>query len=312
MKLFEATLTAHHVLSNSTDTAGLHSPAVLASDPDNGIVVQEHVADARMLAELAVASERDSDLLLGAMTSAGRAIASLHAVSASGKGLRSDPSFLPPVEWLDVLPWTSFKTFAAPQLNIWGRLQRDPELKDALMTLRAEEARAMPVAIHGDLRLDQFLLDSSGKLWLIDWEEFRMGDPARDVGAIVGEWLHIAIASLHGRAPERFGHLLEIDLTHDDILEAGASAIDDTVPFSVAFWEEYTQLTAISRDFQRRVVMFAGWHLFDRLLATGEIRSRASALDWAGAGIGRQALLNPENVAAALGLGLRSNEPAHV
>ncbi len=39
------------------------------------------------------------------------------------------------------------------------------------------------------MRLDQFLLTDTAFYVPTTGEEFRLGDPARDVGAYVGEWL---------------------------------------------------------------------------------------------------------------------------
>jgi thiamine kinase-like enzyme len=57
-----------------------------------------------------------------------------------------------------------------------------------LMELGAEIEQAMgrdaprPVACHNDLLSENFILDTSGKMWLIDWEYGGMNDPYFDLG----------------------------------------------------------------------------------------------------------------------------------
>ena len=167
------------------------------------------------------------------------------------------------------------------------------------------------VPIHGDLRFDQFLFDDDEDLWLIDWEEFRLGHPGRDLGGLIGEWLHIAFSSLLGETAvsHNVEHVpqpvYDEELTHEEIVARGQEALNRVMPNISALWNSYLgQNTTIqnTQELATITAAFAGWHLYDRLLAASELAPRVSALSWAAAGIGRNILLNPAEAAKNLGL----------
>lgn len=302
--VFEELRRADETVRRSLGTAPL-----LAADAELGFLAYAALPGAKSLAEIA----RDDDVDAQPEDFAedlGRILAAVHALDASGVPDRSEPPRLPPLGPLDHLSWESYQSLTAPCLRIWNRLQNDPVTAQAVRDLRADEAVAValhPVAIHGDARLDQFLLDRDGRVRLIDLEEFRLGDPARDVGAIVGEWLHRATLDLVGERDD-VAAVADLELTHEEVVANGAAALDRRRPVVERFFAAYRDAggpTATWVDdpaFVDRVTRFAGWHMFDRLIAVAEHTSRVSALHWAAAGIGRQALLSPAAAAPALGL----------
>ncbi|MDT9593136.1 class V lanthionine synthetase subunit LxmK [Nocardioides zeae] len=297
----------------------LGTAPLLASDADLGFLAYVALPGSTSLAELGRQPKDDADADEGDAGTRdpedfaedlGRLLAAVHALDPAGVPPRAEAPRLPPIQPLDHLTWESYQNLTAPCLRIWNRLQNDPDAAGTLRALRADEAYAVeqhPVAIHGDVRLDQFLLDREGRLRLIDLEEFRLGDPARDVGSMVGEWLHRATLDLVGEQ-DAVAAVADLELTHDEVVANGAAALDRRRPVIQRFFEAYR--TSCGPDaawvddpaFVDRVTRFAGWHMFDRLIAVAEHTSRVSALHWAAAGIGRQALLAPRAAAPALGL----------
>lgn len=289
----------------------LQAPSVLAVDVETGFIAYELLPGARGLSDVATEKKVTADH----GSKAGRALAALHAMSPVGHDLTADPSPMPPLGWFESLPWQVYSTASAPQLQVWNRMQRDDELIAAVSAMRDREAEAATVPIHGDIRLDQFAVCNNDVVHLLDWEELRMGDPARDVGAYVGEWLHRAI--LDSVQPPKDdqdgsdGYLTdELDLTHEEVLLRGVESLDRHQHFVTEFWTAYTQRVDVDAGFAERVAAVAGWHLIDRLLAASETRSRLSAFEWAAAGIGRQALLEPGGTATTLGLVVPETAPA--
>ncbi|WP_122818054.1 class V lanthionine synthetase subunit LxmK [Nocardioides pantholopis] len=281
----------------------LRTAPLVAADEELGFLAYEAVPGAESLALLAgdqenrIAEEHGAEL--------GSILAAVHRLSADRVPERENEPVMPPVAWLDVLPWPVYQGSSAPALQIWHRLQSDTEVRSALARLRADEKAARQCAVHGDVRLDQFLVGSDGVLRLVDLEEFRRGDAARDVGAMVGEWLHRATLDLLGdRDTDPAAALGEVDLDHEDVVASGVAALERRRPAVTRFWNAYRAAGGGSDDpaFLDRVTRFAGWHMFDRLIAAAENASRISALHWGAAGIGRQALLHPRAAAPALGL----------
>jgi aminoglycoside phosphotransferase (APT) family kinase protein len=76
------------------------------------------------------------------------------------------------------------------RIRLVVRIQRSSTWRDGLAALRS---RWRPVAAnHGDLRLDNVLVDptsDSPDLRLVDWELGGPGDPAADLGWVVGDLL---------------------------------------------------------------------------------------------------------------------------
>ena len=141
---------------------------------------------------------QDDEQVLRLMDNIGAGLRQVHESLTNADDLNEEPSPLPPISHFEQLPWSSFESFSAASLQVWGRLQKDKELYHAVVSLREMENTDVKVPIHGDLRFDQFLFDDDEDLWLIDWEEFRLGHPGRDLGGLIGEWLHIAFSSLLG------------------------------------------------------------------------------------------------------------------
>lgn len=281
----------------------LHTAALVAADEELGFLAYDAVTGAESLAQLA--GEEEDRVVEEHVEQLGWILAAVHRLSADRVPEREQEPVLPPVSWLDVLPWQVYQGSSAPALQIWHRLQSDAEVRTALTRLRDDERAAAQSAVHGDVRLDQFLVGADGVLRLVDLEEFRRGDAARDVGAMVGEWLHRATLDLLGdRDTDPGAAVGELDLDHEDVVASGVAALERRRPTIARFWRSYREAGGGSDDqaFLDRVTRFAGWHMFDRLIAAAENASRISALHWGAAGIGRQALLHPRAAAPALGL----------
>ncbi|MFI6081406.1 hypothetical protein ACIBBB_10590 [Streptomyces sp. NPDC051217] len=182
----------------------------------------------------------------------------------------------------------------------WGLLQRDGALLDGLERLRATETDAARVPIHGDLRLDQFLATEAA-LYVNDWEEFRLGDPARDVGAYVGEWLHRAVLRIPSQETD---DAFSATLTHEEVVARGSVELDRVLPLIAAFHRGYREGGGPGDEgLVVRATSYAGWHLIDRLIASTKENGRLSAIVRAAAGIGRTALLDPRSFVSTVGLG---------
>jgi aminoglycoside phosphotransferase (APT) family kinase protein len=183
------------------------------------------------------------------------------------------------------------------QLDMWRIIQSDSDLRGALNQLAAVDIPRVP--IHGDLRGDQILLADNTN-WILDWEDFRLEDGARDVGALMGEVFYHrmrkSLASFAGGDEDR--------VTDGEIIERGTTALAEAMPGARTVWDAYRSVRPESsdKDFVGRSVQYFGWQLFDRALAAGTYFGRLSALDRALAGIGREAILGGGDYAEALGM----------
>ncbi|QWF82473.1 class V lanthionine synthetase subunit LxmK [Amycolatopsis sp. CA-230715] len=274
--------------------AGLHAPNCLGVDEATGVMVFELVRDARSGRDLAGDGEFGEDLA----HRLGEAIGALHAAPLPPGTDSSYPPY-PPGEALDALPARVFENSSAAALQAWALMQRDEVLLEAVRRLRDRDSSTVLEPAHCDLRLDQVLWHG-GELSVIDWEEFRLAEPARDLGALIGEWLHRAVTEIPAAGDP---DLPDPALTHEQILAAGAAAIDEFRPWVAACYAGYQAVRGPRDDrFAARCCAFAGWHLLDRMVAAAERLPALGAVERAGAGIGRTILADPDRFTRALGL----------
>jgi hypothetical protein len=294
--------TGQAAAAGQADSGGLAAPRCLGWDEQAQLIVFEFIEQARSGAELAGSAEFSEDLA----HRAGMATGALHsrrapdqAVTGSGPESGDARPLLPSLELLEGLPLEVFAACSAAELQAWHLMQHDAPLVGAVRELLSLERSVAWVPAHCDLRLEQLLV-AGDRLYLCDWEEFRLADPARDVGSFAGEWLHRAVLGVAGK-----GDKLSVGeaLSHDDVIQTVTSGIDKIRPTITAFWSGYRRTRpVVDPGMAERAVRYAGWHLFDRMLAIARRSPRLGALDRAGAGIGRAALLTPGDFVATLGL----------
>lgn len=290
-----ASFERHRTVSTYTH---LHSPRLLGSDSDAGQVVFEALAGGESLAAQVIQGSGKPERSRGV----GQAIGELHA-SGQDPFTQYDTSKpdLPQTSHFEAFPLDRYLNSTWGELQVVKLHQDDTEFAAAVRSLLAEENRSPRVPSHCDLRLDQVMV-SDDQVHILDWEEFRLADPARDVGSYAGEWVYRAIMDIV-RADDG-AQSIEINLDHDLIIERGVAKLLELRPHIVQFWAGYTDASGFDdNETAVRATGFAGWHLHDRLLASSQFRSTLPPIERAAAGIGRSMLLEPQKFAAVLGLG---------
>ncbi|WP_158634104.1 class V lanthionine synthetase subunit LxmK [Amycolatopsis sp. WAC 04169] len=271
----------------SADWVPVPRPRCLGWDPKTGLLVYELVTPARDGRQLADDDDFDETIA----DRMGRLVAKLHD-AASPPWLDVSSPRLPPLGEMDALPLEVYRNACAAELELWRLLQKDEALIAALRHLSAIP-ETLHTPTHCDLRLDQFVIDGSD-VQLVDWDELRLADPARDIGAFVGEWL---FRSTLGIAPP------DAAPDHGAIVARGAARFAAVRPLILSFWQAYREIRREpDTDLGRRSTAFAGWHQLDRVLAAAEGQSRLLPVERAAAGIGRALVLDPGRFAATLGL----------
>ncbi|MFG2678581.1 class V lanthionine synthetase subunit LxmK [Streptomyces sp. NPDC048392] len=276
----------------------VRSPALLGSDPEHQLVVFERVTDAQTGGELMVEetfTEEQSHQV-------GRAIGQLHRTPpVDASGLDSTPPPFPPLGFLRGLPMSTYVQASAGELEAWRLLQGDQVLIDALRRLGELERTAPRGPSHCDFRVDQLLVRKD-TLFITDWEEFRLADPARDVGAFAGEWIFRSVLDLvTDRGDEVF---TDLEFTHELIMQRGVEKMKRLLPLVRQFWCGYREVREeVDEGMAVRATAFAGWHLLDRLIAGAVSSTRLSGIQRAAAGVGRAAVVTPEKFSLTLGFG---------
>ncbi|MDC0767576.1 class V lanthionine synthetase subunit LxmK [Streptomyces sp. HD] len=281
----------------------LRSPGLLGADRAAGVTVHRLVPGARSGAELALDGDFDDELC----RAAGRAVGALHGLGPA-EDVDTGEAPLPPLAWLKALPWSAVQARSMAQIAAWQLVQDDTEVVAALHRLRDLEQTVPHAPTHCDLRFDQFIRaeEGTGDLYLCDWEEFRLADPARDVGAFAGEWLFHATYSVFaptGEGTQRpESDTAGFGLSHQEIVTRGSASLRRHLPRIGAFWQGYLESRTPDAGLPERAAAYAGWHMFDRLIATAESHATLNPVARAAAGIGRTVLLDPAAAARTLGL----------
>lgn len=291
---------AANAVLDASQQADVRVPRLLGVDEDARIAVFARVSNAVSAHELAF----EDRFTVEDAVKIGAIVGTVHALSVPNESDVDGTEFpMPQLDCFSRLTLEQFIAATAGTLDVWGMLHGDQELASGISRLRAWEANAPRRPCHGDFRLDQ-LLWADGGWYVTDWEDFRWGDPARDIGCFAGEWLHRAVLDIRAAEPD------EIDsdsLSHEDILHRGVESIMKYRPFFTAFWRAYNNAAPhVDEQLAIRATAFAGWHLLDRVLAEAQRRGQISVYSRAVAGVGRSAVLTPERFTTVLGL-----TPAH-
>ncbi|WP_259446126.1 hypothetical protein [Streptomyces geysiriensis] len=130
------------------------------------------------------------------------------------------------------------------------------------------------------------------------------------MGAFAGEWLFHATYSVFAPTEAGPGRPEEstagFGLTHEEIVARGSASLRRHLPRIAAFWQGYLecrpQALALDAGLSERAAAYAGWHMYDRLIATAESHATLNPVARAAAGIGRTVLLGPSAAARTLGL----------
>ncbi|MFI8569076.1 phosphotransferase [Rhodococcus sp. NPDC078407] len=277
------------------EVLGFSTPGLLASDDDALAALYEFVDDGPDASQRFRAGE------IGTVeyVRIGSLLAQLHGARVV-RADRIDHSVPPlPPTGINAIPVELYAQSTMGQLDMWKLLQGDAELRSALSRLIVDGRQVDRSPVHGDLRLDQIVLGASA--WILDWEEFRLGDPARDVGGVLGELFYYRMRRIVDGASDD----LTEGLTHEEVMRRGAGLLAESLPDMQTVWKSYLGTASCLGDgasFSARCVGYFGWQLFDRALASGTAFGRVSALDRALAGIGREAMVRNERYVSALGL----------
>ncbi|MEH2081624.1 MAG: phosphotransferase [Nostoc sp.] len=120
---------------------------------------------------------------------------------------------------------------------------------------------------HNDLKLNNILLykdwqDSSNNIArLIDWERSAWGDPAFDLGALLGSYLQIWLTSLVISNSLSIEESLRLAITPLELLQPSIGTLTQV------YLNTFPEILEHRPDFLQRVVQFAGFALIQQIQA---------------------------------------------
>ncbi|BAZ13509.1 hypothetical protein NIES4071_53480 [Calothrix sp. NIES-4071] len=170
-----------------------------------------------------------------------------------------------------------FGLVPADGIKFYTLYQRYDSLGQAIAEIHAS---LTPCCLtHNDLKLNNILLFNDwqtipvnhlavngGKkneiVRLIDWERCSWGDPAFDLGTLIGSYLLLWLGSL----------MTSRDMSIDESLRMATTPLEELQPSMAAlvraYVKEFPEILEHRGDFLRRVIQFSGWNLINAIQST--------------------------------------------
>jgi 5-methylthioribose kinase len=245
-------------------------PELLHFDPDNSILIVNFRTDYRDLYGY-YAEERQFPL--GVARSIGQLLGTIHSqtfdrseyqeflTDRSAKVATFDG--LKIVDRLSRITPQVFRKLPQDCLQFYKLYQRFPTLSQAIVELRnSVQASCL---VHNDLKINNILLaldweqPDSKLISLIDWERANWGDPAFDLGCILGSYLELWLDGLIISNTLSINESLQLATTPLELLQPSLFILVQT------YLNRFPQILAARPDFLDRSIQFAGLSLIIRL-----------------------------------------------
>jgi hypothetical protein len=156
-----------------------------------------------------------------------------------------------------------FATVPRECLQFFKLYRKFPALNESLLQLGA--ASQPTCLIHNDLKLNNFLIDLNWQsprsqiIKLIDWERVGWGDPAFDLGRIIGSYLEFWLEGL----------IISKDFSMRESLLLATSPLESIQPSLFALMEayflEFPQIRIDRPNYLELAIQFAGLSLIRRI-----------------------------------------------
>ncbi|MDB9323242.1 aminoglycoside phosphotransferase family protein [Nodularia spumigena CS-591/04] len=149
-------------------------------------------------------------------------------------------------------------------LKFFALYQRYDSLGQAIAELGQSVKPAC--VTHNDLKLNNILLrnnwqDSHNIIRFIDWERSAWGDPAFDLGTIIGNYVQIWLGSLVISNSLSIEESLRLAITPLELLQPSIGAL------TKAYLNTFPEILEHHPDYLQRVVQFAGFNLIQQIQA---------------------------------------------
>jgi Phosphotransferase enzyme family len=148
-------------------------------------------------------------------------------------------------------------------LQFFKLYQRFPSLSQAIFDL--SKAITPSCLVHNDLKINNILLDlqwdipGSTVIKLIDWERANWGDPAFDLGCMLGSYLEIWLENLAIDNAFNINESLQLNPTPLELLQPSLFSLIQ------AYLSGFPAITIARPDYLDRVIQFAGLSLIQRI-----------------------------------------------
>ena len=249
-------------------------PQLLHFDPDRSILIVEYL---NTYVDLADYHAKENKFPIEIARSIGQVLAILHSQTFEQvkcqQLLEQQPNLANPDLAIDyanqiiqrlsrITPYI-FRAMPVECLQFFKLYQRFPSLSQAISDL--DRSITPSCLVHNDLKTNNILLDLSWEsptsqvIKLIDWERAAWGDPAFDLGCILGSYLEIWLDGL----------IISNTLSINESLQLATTPLESIQPTLLSLVQSYLDgfpAIKIARpDYLDRVIQFAGLSLIQRI-----------------------------------------------
>jgi len=253
------------------DSLVAYVPELVHFDPQNSILIVNYLDDYRDLADF-YAKENIFPPAIAA--SLGTILATIHRTTFENSAYQeflnqtsnvSPANSLSEIRQLERITPEVFGMVPADGLKFFALYQRYDSLGQAIAELASQFTPSC--LTHNDLKLNNILLS---KAWeqseqnlvrLIDWERSGWGDPAFDLGMLIGSYVQIWLGSLVISKSLTIEESLRLAMTPLELLQPSIAAL------SLAYFKTFPQISEDRPDFLKIVVQSIGFALITQIQA---------------------------------------------
>jgi len=146
---------------------------------------------------------------------------------------------------------------------------------------------------HNDLKLENILVNSrpvgeNNLVRLIDWEACAWGDPAFDLGTLIGSYLRIWLDSLVVDPSLELEESLQLAVTPIEVIQPSIQALVR------GYLNTFPMIMEYRRDFIFRIIQFAGLALINQIQETINCRKHFDNKDICVLQVAKSLLTMPE------------------
>jgi thiamine kinase-like enzyme len=207
----------------------------------------------------------------------GRILASIHSLTFNNRnyqdffeqaqGVENSKNLPHLVKNLGRISPEIFGSVPADGLKFFSLYQRYDSLGQAIAELG--NSLKPSCLTHNDLKLNNILLGDNWEqgienstIRFIDWERCGWGDPAFDLGTLIGSYLNIWLHSMVTGKTMSIDESLRMATTPLEAIQPSIAAL------AIAYLNHFPEILEHRPDFLQRVVQYAGWNLIISIQST--------------------------------------------
>ncbi len=266
--------------SNFSGKISRFLPNLLHFDPDNSILIVEYLNNYHDLYHYYT---KHNQFPIEIARSIGQLLASVHSQTfqqleyqqfldqklAATVVSKKIEKFNPAIDIIDrlsrITPYI-FQVMPVDCLQFFRLYQRFPSLSQAIFDLG--NGISPSCLVHNDLKINNILLDlkwqspTSQIIKLIDWERADWGDPAFDLGCLLGSYLEIWLDGLVISSTLSVNESLQLATTPLELLQPSLFTMVQS------YLAGFPSILSARPDYLDRVIQFAGLALIQRIEIT--------------------------------------------